>query len=186
MFFCDEGTSRLIRRKARQLMKHPALHKLDREDIEQELWLHVLEKQHHFDIERGAFNAFVTRLCRNKGASLIRYHTAEKRNHASNGVSLNMPIDEEPYELGDTLTVSGARKHRGTAPRSDCEIAQLRFDVCGVLGRLQADLAALGNLLKWNSKYSVANALNISRRQAHHHITHMRRRFEDAGLKEYL
>jgi len=62
----------LVSRKSKQLVGKAGLTKSDREDIEQELTLHLLERWDHYDPSRGSERTFVARVIDNEVARLLR------------------------------------------------------------------------------------------------------------------
>ena len=58
----DEYATTLMRVKARQLAGNYGFTRSDREDIEQDLILHLIQQMRHFDPKRGGETTFVSRL----------------------------------------------------------------------------------------------------------------------------
>src|SRR5262249_1034887 len=75
----DTYACELIRRKARELVGRAGLTSQDREDLEQELLLRLLERLPAFDAERSAWTTFAALVIRRCAANLLRYRQAEKR-----------------------------------------------------------------------------------------------------------
>lgn len=185
----DSFASQLIRQKARQLVRHPGFSKSEREDIEQELRIELVQKYHCFDPDRARETTFIARVVENKVISLIRGRVAEKRDFRRAGRSLNETVGDAEggqVERAQTLTASAARAHTGQAPRSDAEQAQLRCDMAEVLTALPDDLRQLAELLQVMSEFAASRVLGKSRRQVANDVARLRELFEGADLREHL
>jgi DNA-directed RNA polymerase specialized sigma24 family protein len=75
----DPTVAAIIRSKASRLVGRAGLRVQDRDDLVQQLTLHVLERQSRFDSARGTWAAFVWRLVEWHGENLIRARRAAKR-----------------------------------------------------------------------------------------------------------
>src|SRR5206468_12873391 len=75
----DEAVAAIIRSKANRLIGRAGLRAQDREDLEQELARHVLERRGRFKARRGTWPAFVQGLVDRYGENLIRARRAAKR-----------------------------------------------------------------------------------------------------------
>ena len=90
----DEYVETMIRKKARQLVHSPGFSLSDREDIEQDLRLHLLLKLPHFDPAKASRATFANRIIESKAKDLIRYRTADMRDPAREQCSVNEMIDD--------------------------------------------------------------------------------------------
>lgn len=73
----DSYVKQLIRVHAARLIKRPGFTASDREDIEQELALHVLQQFPKYDFARSQRNTFLSRIVAHKAANLRRNHCRE-------------------------------------------------------------------------------------------------------------
>lgn len=185
----DEFTRKLIRRKARQLIGRVGFTKSDQADIEQELTLKLLKALSGFDPDQGHKNVFVTAVIERFVANLLRDKQAEKRDHRR-VCSLNVVIaddeDEGPVELGDTVSRREQDARLGQAPRDEHDLAQLVLDMVEVIATLPSELRELAERLKTDSVSQVARDLGVPRTTLNGRVRELRRRFERAGLKDYL
>ena len=185
----DSFVSRLIRHKARQLVRHPAFSKADRPDIEQELAIELVQKYRQFDPARARETTFITRVIEHKAVSLVRARQAEKRHFRLSGKSLSETVSDGEggsVERSQTLGAASARRHTGQAPRQSDEVAQLQLDIDEVLDTLPANLKTLAKMLAEMSEYAVSRQLGTSRRQVAKDVARLRTLFEDVGLRDYL
>ena len=112
----DSFASRLIRRKAHQLVRHPSFSKSDRPDIEQELAMELVLKYRCFDPERARETTFIARILESKVVSLVRTRTAEKRDFRRTGKPLDETVrdsDGGSVERAQTLNATSATRRGG-------------------------------------------------------------------------
>ena len=68
-----------IRVAVQRLGRRLKLSRADREDVEQDLWVNLLEQAQNFDPERGAINTFIDRVVRSAVAMKIRHQPLPAR-----------------------------------------------------------------------------------------------------------
>lgn len=88
----DGYIHQLINYKARTLCRMWIFRQSDYDDIVQDLWLHLLEREVQFDASRACFETFANRVITNKVRSIIRHRKAAKRNPEREKASLNAPV----------------------------------------------------------------------------------------------
>jgi RNA polymerase sigma factor (sigma-70 family) len=146
----------------------------DREDLEQELILRLLQSLHLFDPGQAHRNVFVTTVIERAVAMILRERLAKKRD---SGVVRS-------FDQGQTKA--------GTSPEpvdprpSDQEAFDLASDLAEVLARLPDDLRALAERLKSQSVSQAARDLGVPRTTLQRRVERLRKTFEDAGLRIYL
>jgi RNA polymerase sigma-70 factor (ECF subfamily) len=94
--------------------------------------------------------------------------------------------DNGPIELGETISQREYNARRRRFPRSPAELAQLAGDVADVLAKAPEELRDLAERLKTQSVSEIARDTGVPRTTLYEAVRHLRRRFESAGLKEYL
>ena len=94
-----------IQRKAQQLVGKYGVRPYDRPDIEQELYLDLLERLDKFDSEKATLNTFIQRVVENKIADLIRNRCYDKTMAERATVSLSTQIGEDP-DTGQVITMA--------------------------------------------------------------------------------
>ena len=185
----DEYAGRLIRHKARQLVKHPGFTGADREDIEQELALELLRRQQEYDPDRAPRAAFVTGVLRQKAAMMRRARSAQKRRGGNGMCSLHEQVrneDGQHVELADTLGQEDRLRRTGGQAKSPTASCDLRLDMETVLARLPGRLRELCNLLKTKSVAEVCRATGTPRMTLCRNIKRLRAAFEEAGLAKNI
>jgi RNA polymerase sigma-70 factor (ECF subfamily) len=103
-----EYAVKLISFKARQLIGQYGFTEADRDDIEQNLTVDLLQRQPKFNPSRASLHTFIDRIVNHAVASLVERQSAACRDYRRNGVSLNDPVavggvDDEPTEVGDLI-----------------------------------------------------------------------------------
>jgi hypothetical protein len=178
----------LIRRKARQIAVQARLRREDRDDLEQELWAHLIRRWSSFDPTRGHCYAFVTTIIERYTANVLRDLNSRRR--LSGGTSsLHRLVDsgdDGPEELAATLEQGSANRRRGLHQRSNQELIALAMDVATVLARLPVNLRDLAERLMRDSVAKVARDMTKARTSLYTPVGHLRQHLEDAGLRAYL
>ncbi|TVQ34158.1 MAG: hypothetical protein EA376_00640 [Phycisphaeraceae bacterium] len=97
----DPDTATLIKIKAKRLCSRGDFSKSDYEDLQQDMYLHLLEKQHLYDPVRGTVKTFVNKALNIWIAMLLRHRDREKRRHNYNAISLEGTLVEHNGELDE-------------------------------------------------------------------------------------
>ena len=184
----DRFTRGIIRRKVKQLIGRAGFKTQDGEEIEQDLIWRVLQSLPSFDPGQAHRNVFVTTVVERYVANVLRNKRAGKRD-CRRVCSLNVVIaedSEETVELGDTIGQRELDAQRCRYPRSDEELAQLAQDMADVIATLPDELRDLAERLKTQNVSEIARDMGIPRTTLHESVRRLRRRFENAGLKDYL
>lgn len=86
---------------ARKVARTMRLSKVDREDVEQEILLVLLERRRFFDAARGAWSSFANRVARQAAQGVADQIGAERRIHSN---SLDRPAgNEKTITLGEVM-----------------------------------------------------------------------------------
>jgi RNA polymerase sigma-70 factor (ECF subfamily) len=179
----------LIRRKAAQIARRRGFTPSDRDDLEQELTLRLLQRWHSFDPGRSPAHAFIALVVRHAVANVLRHRHAACRDPGPVGsLQRLVPADEgdPPPTLADTVGAQAHEARSGRRPRSDEERSQLAADTAAVLDRLPADLGALAEALKTHSLAEVARAWGVARSTLQSPLQRLRQHWEQAGMRDYL
>ncbi len=172
----------LIRYKARRLCRRPEFSVSDRPDLEQELFLAVLERLPKHDPRKSSINTFVAMVIDHACSSLIRYHSAGMRTRTREECSLNEDVrdgDDRLVERHETTPEATAGNQR---------LLELKLDVAAVRQKLASEeLQAVMDLFaQGGTVNSIATTLGISRYAVEQHRQEIRQVFEDADLRDYL
>jgi RNA polymerase sigma-70 factor (ECF subfamily) len=184
----DDRALKLIRERVKRLIGRHGFTASDRDDLEQDMTLHLLEclrrQQQLIDAPEGFFRKVIAR----HAVTLIRRRKAEKRDHRRLNSLHEKVLDEdgEYVERARTIPEDHTQSRLQTAPRSRLEDVELVHDVAAVLAKLPPDLRDLCERLKDHSVAEVARQLGVPRRTLRDTIGRLRRHFEEAGLGDYL
>lgn len=181
--------AKMIRQKAKQLVGHFGLTKSDREDLEQELKLALLERFDRFDPETANWEAFTTMIVDHRIASIIDERWAGKREFRHNVVSLATQVpdaDGEQVELAQQIGDTHQERVTGVAAPDPTEAVELAHDLDVVCAKLPPDLRELAERLKYESVAQIARDMGISRRTLRDRIAKLREYFAADDLQEYL
>lgn len=184
----DRFTRGIVRLKINQLIGRAGFTEQDRESLEQEMLARVLQGLKAFDAAKSHRNVFVTTVVERFVANILRNKQAAKRDHRRI-CSLSVMItvtDEGPIELAQTIGRRELDARRGRYPRTDEDLAQLMFDMASVLDGLPEDLRELAERRKTQTMHEIAEAMGVPRTTLNYWVRLIRRRFEKAGLKDYL
>jgi DNA-directed RNA polymerase specialized sigma24 family protein len=122
-------------------------------------------------------------------ANLLRDRRAKKRDRR-NTASLNTPIrtgDGSRVELAETVGDGAQDVRTGRQPPTAEEASDLALDVAEAQAALPDRLRAVAERLKVGASITrIAADLGVPRTTVQHWIKQIRRRFEQAGLDDYL
>lgn len=185
----DRFTHGIVRRKVKQLIGRAGFQHRDREDLEQELLLRVLQSLPSFDATQAHRNVFITTVVERATANLLRDKTAAKRDHRRL-CSLNVMIevaDEGLVELAQTISDRELNARLCIHRRAADELAHLAQDVADLVSSLpdrERDL--LERILKSQTVTEIAREFNVPRTTVSSRVHRLLERFEQTGLKDYL
>jgi RNA polymerase sigma factor (sigma-70 family) len=170
----DRFVLSIVRRKARLIVRCFADEGEDVRDVEQELFLRLLQNLRDFDSKKGALNAFISVVVERLSGMLIRERRAKKRTPTGKR-SLGAPCDG-----GAVFDPPGlhAEQHK--------EVVDRALDVAELLAALPPDLRDLAERLQTRTVSEVARDRNVPRTSLQRHIERLKRCIEVAGLNIYL
>lgn len=178
----------IVRRKVRQLIGSYGFEEQDRESLEQELLLRILQGMRRYDQSQAHRNAFVTTIVERSVATLIRDKCAGKRDHRRIGSlhSLVKCADGGKTEIAETIGQESYDARRGRAPRGAETLFELTNDVQNCLTKLPRELRELAESLKQKSVSQIAREMGIPRTTLRERVRQLRERFESEGMRLYL
>jgi RNA polymerase sigma factor (sigma-70 family) len=157
----------IIRYHAGRLIGQYGLTNSDRADLEQEMTCDLLRRLRKFDPERAKRGTFISRIVKHQVTAIIRYRTRKMRDYRRNGCSLAELPPEHP-----SLTTTD----RG----------ELAADLATVLAKLPREMRNLCERLRDEPVPEIARRTGMSQARVNKMLGELRRRFEEAGLREYL
>ena len=184
----DRFTHGIVRRKVKQLIGRAGFTQQDREDLEQELLLRVLQSLPSFDPKQAHRNKFVTAVVERHVATILRNKRAEKRNdHLV--ASINVTVEVEgmgAVELAQTVSEDELAARLGRKRRSAEDLANLALDIATVIAAMPKEWQELAERRKTQSMQEISDALGIPRTTLNETMQLITARFKRAGLREYL
>jgi RNA polymerase sigma factor (sigma-70 family) len=181
----DNSTRACVRRKVARIIGRAGLAPQDRDDLEQELIAKVLERLGPPDPCRRR-DSLVATVVERLAANLLRERRARKRRAHVRSLNSHVPTADGPAELAAVVGAPAYDARRGRRPRSEEELARLAADVDAVLASLPDDLRELAERLKSQPVAEAARAKDVPRTTLYEQVRRLRRRFERAGLRDYL
>ena len=176
---------RVVRYQAGQLVHRGVFPRADREDVEQELRLHVLRCAAAFDPSRGTWATFVDRVVTSRAASLAVRQRAARRD--TRRLVFAEDVAAARFEDAAACTEDAFDRLPRYEPRvSDAEAAELRRDIEVTLARLAPEDRRLCERLFCRSVGETARLFSRSRSAVYAAIQRLRPTFEAAGLRDYL
>jgi RNA polymerase sigma-70 factor (ECF subfamily) len=186
----DEYAIRLIRKKAGQLVGKVGFTEADREDLEQELIIDLLQRLSKFNPNRANRKTFITRVVTNRVATLIELQKTDRRNYRLYSDSLNDYIDIGGGDLVErevTIASDEYLQNTGRCSRPLRELEELSLDIERIIAKLPPKTRNLCERLKREKTISdVAREMGITRETVYQSIKELRKSFEKSGVKKYL
>lgn len=184
----DAFTRKLVEKKTNGLIGKYGYQEVDRDDLQQDIYLRVMQGVRLYDSREGHRNKFVTAIVERYVANIVRNRCAEKRCDAET-ILLSTPLAEgagESLRISSVLSDSALDRHTGRARRSQRDLADLRTDLQNRIDELPAHQRHLIELRKTMSVTEIADKFGVPRTTASSWFRKIREHFEEAGLGEYF
>lgn len=187
----DEYAVRIIKFKSRQLVGRVGFTAYDREDLEQEMMLDLLQRLSKYDPERAQRNTFIARVVDHKVATIIEARTARVRDYRRR-CSLDDCFEYSEYEDNfciermEIIDQDDYLMRTGKVSRPPSELRDLSLDVRQAIEKLPPELRELCRRLDTDTVTEISRDTGIPRGTIYESIKKLRAIFEDAGLRDYL
>jgi RNA polymerase sigma-70 factor (ECF subfamily) len=184
----DGYAADLIRHKARQLVGKAGLTEDDRQDLEQELMIDLLQRMRHFNPAKAKKTTFMARIVERHISTILEARFAQCRDWRLCQTSLNEPLDNgegDTTERIDFLDSDGQMGHHGRDTNEQRQ-NDIRFDLERVIAALPEDLQDLCEKLQSSNMAEIAREMGVPRSTLYGKLTKLRDAFRDGGLEEYL
>ena len=178
----------IINRKVKQLIRRDDFAPQDRQSLEHDLFVRVLQCLPRFDPRIAHLHRFITAVVERHVANLIRNRKAAKRDHRRI-TSLNVTIKiagEGPTELAQMIGDRELDARLGRERRSEEELHELALDMAGVVATMPDEWRILLELRMSKNMSAAARAMGVPRTTLNDWMHRIRKRFEKAGLRDYL
>ena len=173
----------LIKYKARQLVGRAGFTPSDRDDLEQEMLLDLIQRMPKYDPDRAGARTFIARMVAHKIADIILARKAGMRDFRICFCSLDDHLEDEE---GGLIALEEYLVRTGKLARPVSERHDLFIDIHKVMARLPPKLRELCRRLKTETVAEIARETGVSRAVIYESIKKLRAIFEEAGLRDYL
>lgn len=186
--FLTDYAKKFIKYSAKQISRRTEFDRFEADDIEQDLWIAVLQNGERFDPSRASLNTFIACIVYSAAAMLIRKRKARKRQSFNNARSLERTIttrEGQPEPLSGTVSESESCRRIGTEFRDE---AVRRDDIEAVraaLAELPPEIEDVYRRLMNGTVASVARELGISRRCLRSLMAEATSHFEKKGFESF-
>lgn len=185
----DEFAVKLIKHKARRLVRSAGFVDADRADLEQELLTDLLQRQPRFNPALAKLETFITRVVDHHVATIVQAQKAGLRDYRCRAGSLDERRDDEEGTNGEVPPVLANDSCRGdtvaSARRAE-ELGDLRVDLGKTLDDLPTDLRALCGRLQISTVSEISRETGVPRGTVYEGVAKLRSRFERADLARYI
>lgn len=171
----DPYAERIIRDRARRVARQASLPSFEREDLEQDLRVHLWKQRGKFDPTRGCWTTFARCVVERKAAALLGAYRA-----ASTGSRLTTAEDLDSFDQ-DTYR---QRVRPGAAPAHVQN--EMQIDVARKLSQLAPTDRALARLLMHERITDIARLTGIARGTLYGRIARLRAKLDDGGLRRWV
>lgn len=185
----DDYAVQIITYKARQLVGRAGFSESDREDIEQELMLDLLQRLPRYNPERSQRNTFISHVVDHRIATIIEARKAGRRDYRLCTCSLNDSLDDGEggcVERVETIDQDDPPLSIGAIARASSELGDLSLDLRDALENLPPELRDLCLRLTTDTVSELSRDRGIPRATIYEGIKKIRKIFEERGLGEYL
>ena len=185
----DEYAVQIIKFKAKQLVGRVGLTDSDREDLEQEMILDLLQRLPKYNPDRAQRNTFIARVVEHKIATIIEARKAGLRDYRLCNCSLNERLEDVEggsVERMETIDQEDYLRLTAGLSRSTAELRDLSIDVRQAIEKLPPELRELCRRLGVDTITELSRDTGVPRGTIYESLKKLRAILEVAGLKDYL
>lgn len=183
--FDSEYVRTLIRVKAKRLKSRAGIRQSDLEDIEQELWLGLLQKVSKFDPARGSANTFADRVVDSLAKMMLRKQKRLKRAPGFRAQSLETIVECDGgflKSIEETISSADVDRRSGNQARSEQEQCELEEAVGVALDAMPPELRRVCQLMLTGTQRDAAAKSGLSRKKLAAAKAAIREILEQMGL----
>lgn len=185
----DAYIARLVSCKAKQISRQAGFTDDDREDIEQDLVLDLLQRISEYDPAKAKQSTFAAHVVNNHAATLLARSKAAKRNHNRIAYSLNDLYEDKDgsvWEREELFDQDLYQMRLGRQSRPSEDLRDLQIDVQYQLKLLSPKARELCKRITHDHISSIAQDIGTPRTTLYSLLSTIRKSFIDAGLDEYI
>ncbi len=174
----DAYVETTIRHKVDSLIGRYGFTEDDRDDLEQDLALHLLQHLDEFDPGRAQRTTFVSRCIEHRLTDLIRHrHRARRDSSKACRFGATSAGDADVIDANSIDDTTADRERQRT---------DLRLDLSAVIASLSPMQTRICALLPTHAPFAIARELGLSKRAVYSAVAALRETFIAAGLQVYL
>lgn len=184
-FVDTEYARTLIRVKAKRTTGKAGTRPSDLEDVEQELWLHLLSQARKFDPSRASINTFIDRVVDSGVKMLLRKQRRQKRAPGFRAQSLETIIECDGgilKSIEETISSADVDRRSGNQARSEQEQCELEEAVGVALDAMPPELRRVCQLMLTGTQRDAAAKSGLSRKKLAAAKAAIREILEQMGL----
>ncbi len=166
--FDSEYVRTLIRVKAKRLKGRAGIRQSDLEDVEQELWLGLLQKVSKFDPARGSAHTFADRVVDSLAKMMLRKQKRLKRAPGFRAQSLETLIECDGgflKSIEETISSADVDRRTGNQARSEQEQRELEEAMGAALAAMPPELRSVCQLILTGTQRDAAARSGLSRKK---------------------
>lgn len=185
----DSYSINLIHYKSKRLIGYLGMTESDREDIEQDLAIHLRQNLPKHDPSRGTVKTFINCVLDNRIRAIIKSRCSSVYDCRMHAYSLDAAVEDMDFDSltrGDMLDADEYLMMTGNATRPMFEIIELQLDVRRVVSLLPEDMQKVCGLLSRTTVAAAARELGISRSKLYEILRRLRDILQEHGIGEYL
>jgi RNA polymerase sigma-70 factor (ECF subfamily) len=179
----------LIKRKASELVGGYGFTESDREDIEQDLWVDLINRESGFDPKKGAETTLIKTVVNNRVATLIEHREARKRDWRTDVCSLDENIEGDNKDgclRHEVVTKDTYLRTTRESVQIEAECQDRHLDVRRAIQSLSPGLQKIALLLSEMRPIDVARVTGIPRTTINDKRKAIRRIFEAKGIDDWV
>ncbi|MDP8228353.1 MAG: sigma-70 family RNA polymerase sigma factor [Candidatus Electryoneaceae bacterium] len=154
-------------------------------DLEQDIWLYVLQRLPKHDPDKSDMQPFIILLIKHKIADMFKSWNGAKRSWHRAMVSLNDSIVDECGNTVERWECVDQSSHLGFY-RSEQDRQDLKIDMDSVMSSLPEKLQFIATQLQERSITEISRQFGIPRSSLYNSIKRLRGMLEEAGISDYL
>jgi RNA polymerase sigma factor (sigma-70 family) len=179
----------LIQKKARALVGRCGFTKSDIKDLEQELWLDLLNRENRFDPVKGAETTFIAMIIDNRVATIKEHRSAKKRDYRTRIDSLDEEIEGEDGSKmlrHEIVTKDTYLSKSGDMGRVEADQLDRRADISLAIQSLSPRQRMIARLLQTFSITDAARISGVPRTTVNEIRNAIRKKFKKLGIDDWL
>lgn len=184
-FVLTDYARKLIKFKARQLCRRRSFSKSDENDLQQELWLAIVNQAGKFDPARASLDTFIDRVVNTAVAMILRDRRRQKR-----ATGFQVSLDAAPTDgncrepLLARVSEDDLARRVGVQRTDEVERRETNEAVQSALANMPDEVSDTCRRVMGGTVSSAARELEESRRQVRNSLASARPFFEEAGVDE--